>query len=71
MELAIFLITILTGLKKNIYVILYVIIFVFEVVWFLNFNKPYSPHDLLMIIAGAIRIYIIIWLFKQFKRRTS
>jgi hypothetical protein len=64
-ELFIFLLTVITGLKQKIFAILFLFVFVFETVWFCINERPISPDVLLMLIVGAIRIYILIWLLKQ------
>ena len=64
-ELFIFLLTIITGLKQKIFAILFLLVFVFETVWFFINERPISPDILLMLIVGATRIYILIWLLKR------
>jgi hypothetical protein len=64
-ELFILLLTLTTGLKKKIYAMLFLLVFIFEIVWFFRNERPISPDVLLMIIVGASRIYILIWLLKR------
>jgi hypothetical protein len=64
-ELTILFLILLTGLKRKIYIISYAAIFVFETIWFIINERPISPDDLLMLIVGATRIYILIWLLKR------
>jgi hypothetical protein len=64
-ELFIFLLTIITGLKKKIFGIIFLLAFVFETVLFFINERPISPNVLLMLIVGATRIYILIWLLKR------
>ncbi len=64
LEMAILLLTLLTGLKRKIYIISYAAIFVFETVWFFINERPISPDELLMLTVGVTRIYILIWLLK-------
>ncbi len=65
-ELAVFLLTIITGLRYKIALAIYLLFFLFESVWFFINERPISPDNSLMLIAGAIRIYIFIWLYKQY-----
>ena len=65
LELAIFILTITTGLKSKWSATAYFIVFIIEVFWFIKTERPYGPDHSLMLIAGAIRIYILIWLLKQ------
>ena len=64
-ELFIFLLTIITGLKQKTSAILFLLVFIFETVWFFINERPISPDVLLMLIVGVTRIYIIIWLLKR------
>ena len=68
-ELFIFLLTIITGLKHKIYVLLFLVVFIFEIVWFFINERPISPDAILMFIVGATRIYILIWLLNQLKKK--
>jgi hypothetical protein len=65
LELFIFVLTIVTGLKQKIHVILFLLVFVFETVWFFINERPISPDVLLMLIVGVTRIYILFWLLKR------
>jgi hypothetical protein len=67
-ELFIFLLTIITGLKHKIYARLFLVVFIFEIVWFFINERPISPDAILMLIVGATRIYILIWLLKRLKK---
>ena len=64
-ELFIFLLTLSTGLKRKIYAILFLLALIFEMLWFFINERPISPDVLLMLIVGATRIYILIWLLKR------
>ena len=64
-ELVIFLLTIFTGFKRNIYVIFFMLLFIVEAVWYFIYERPISPDDLLMLIVGLIRIYVLTWLLKR------
>ena len=68
-ELFVFLITIFSGLKRKAYVIIYLLVFLFESSWYFIHERPISSDDMLMQIVGVIRIYIIVWLLKRFVRR--
>lgn len=69
-ECSILLITIVTGLRYRIAIVVYLLIFFFETVWFFMNETPISPDHSLMLAAGAIRIYVLSWLFINI-RRTS
>jgi hypothetical protein len=64
-EIFIFLLTLATGLKRKTYAILFLLAFIFEILWFFMNERPISPDILLMLIVGATRIYILIWLLKR------
>ena len=64
-ELFILLLTLSTGLKRKIYAILFLLALIFEMLWFFINERPISPDVLLMLIVGATRIYILIWLLKR------
>lgn len=64
-ELFILLLTLSTGLKRKISTILFLLAFIFETVWFFINERPISPDVSLMLIVGAIRIYILIGLLKR------
>jgi hypothetical protein len=64
-ELFILLLTLATGLKKKTYAILFLLAFIFEAVWFFINERPISPDVLSMLIVGATRIYILIWVIKR------
>ena len=70
-ELFILLLTLTTGLKKKTYAMLFLLVFIFEIVWFFRNERPISPDVLLMIIVGAARIYILIWLLKRLTKWIS
>jgi len=65
LELIIFLLAIFTGFKRYIYLILFMLFFIFEAVWFFINERPIGPDDLLMLIVGSIRIYVLVWLLKR------
>ena len=64
-ELAIILLVVFTRLKNINHVISSLAIFIFEIIWFLIYERPYSPEELIMMIIGVMRIYILIGLFKK------
>lgn len=65
LELAIFTLTIVTGLKNKLPAAFYSVIFLFEALWFIKEERPYRPDEFLMLIVGAARIYIVIWLLRR------
>jgi len=67
-ELFIFLLTIITGLKHKLYARLFFVLFIFETVWFFINERPIGPDALLMLIVGATRIYILIWLLNRLRK---
>jgi hypothetical protein len=67
-ELFIFLLAIITGLKHKIYARLFLLVFIFEIALFFINERPISPDVILMLIVGATRIYILIWLLNRLKK---
>lgn len=66
-ELAVFILTIITKLNNKWSSIFYFLFFFIEVTWFLIKEKPYGPDELIMILIGLIRIYILVWLIKAYR----
>jgi len=69
LELFIFTLTIITGLKEKVFALLFLLVFIFETVWFFTNERPISPDVLIMLIVGATRIYILIWLKKRLVKK--
>jgi len=64
-ELFILILTISTRLKNKIFASIYSLAFVFEAILFFINELPISPDVFLMLIIGAIRLYILYELIKQ------
>jgi hypothetical protein len=64
-EIFILLISIITGLRHKTGVLIFLLAFLFEVVWFFIYERPISPDVLIMLVVGLIRTYTFFWLFYQ------
>ncbi len=69
LELFILLLTLSTGLKTRLSMIIFLLTFLFETFWFIKNERPISPDLFLMLIIGLTRIYILYWLTKQYKNK--
>lgn len=70
-ELLILLLAVATGLRNKTVAVIFLLIFVTEIVWFFIYDLPVSPHLFLMYIIGATRVYIIYWLFKRYRNNNK
>ncbi|MES2617823.1 MAG: hypothetical protein V4613_08090 [Bacteroidota bacterium] len=68
-ELTLVALVLLTGLRSRASVWVFFAIIAFESIWFLINEKPYAPDQLLMILGGIIRIYILSLLFKRKEKK--
>jgi hypothetical membrane protein len=68
-ELFILLLTLITGLNRKPFALLFLLAFIFEIILFFMNERPISPDLLLMLVVGAIRIYVLIWLFKRLSEK--
>ncbi len=68
-ELFIFLLTLITGLKQKIFALLFLLAFIFEIALFFINERPIRPDIFLMLIVGGTRIYILIWLLKRLTKK--
>ena len=64
-ELFILILTISTGLKNRLFATIYFLTFIIEMTLFFINERPISPDILIMILIGALRIYIFYWLTRQ------
>lgn len=70
-EVFIFLLAIITGLRQRVEVLAFLIAFIFEIILFFINLRPISPNVILMLIVGVTRIYIFVLLLKRMKKDKS
>lgn len=65
LELLILLLVLLSGLKQKVSALLFLLLFALELLWFFINERPISPDLYLMLGVGAIRVYVVFWLYSR------